>query len=60
MRILKIPMILLFSVDSIADLDGDGIMELIISSQYYEGFGWSIYKLIDKRLELVASNGMGA
>ncbi|TAH64515.1 MAG: hypothetical protein EWM47_12415 [Anaerolineaceae bacterium] len=54
------PYRLLFSVDSIADLDGDGIMELIVFSQYYEGLGWSIFKLIDNNLELVASNGLGA
>lgn len=54
------PYRLLFSVDSIADLDGDGIMEVIVESWYYEGFAWSIYKLIGDRLELVASNGIGA
>lgn len=54
------PYRLLYSVDTIADLDGDGIMEVIVFTQYYEGLGWSIYKLIDDRLELVASNGIGA
>jgi len=50
----------LFRVETIADLDGDSVMEIIVRSWYYEGEGWSIYKLIDSRLELVASNGLGA
>jgi hypothetical protein len=54
------PYRLLYGVETIADLDGDGIMEIIVENSYYEGFGWSIYKLIDNRLELVASNGIGA
>lgn len=54
------PYRLLYGVDTIADLDGDGIMEIIVQSSYYEGFGWTIYKLIDNRLEIVASNGVGA
>ena len=54
------PYRLLFSVDSIADIDGDGVMEIIVNNQYYEGFGWSIYKLKDNQLEQVAANGIGA
>lgn len=50
----------LFRVETIADLDGDNVMEIIVRSWYYEGEAWSIYKLIDDRLELVASNGLGA
>ena len=54
------PYRLLFNVDTIADLDGDGTMEVIVKNWYYEGIGWSIYKLKDNKLELVASNGIGA
>lgn len=50
----------LFRVETFSDLDGDGIMEVIIKSWYYEGEGWFVYKLIDNRLVLVASNGSGA
>jgi hypothetical protein len=50
----------LLRVETIADLDGDSVMEVIVRSWYYEGEGWSIYKLIDNRLELVSSNGLGA
>ena len=49
----------LFSVESVADLDGDGIMEVVLRSWYYEGEGWAVYKLIDGRLQQVASNGVG-
>ena len=51
---------ILYRVETIADLDGDSVMEVIVRSWYYEGEGWSIYKLIHNRLELVASNGIGA
>lgn len=51
---------ILSRVDMIADLDGDNELEVIIKSWYYEGAFWSIYKLIDNRLELVTSNGYGA
>jgi len=51
---------LLFRIETFSDLDGDGIMEVIIKSWYYEGEGWFVYKLIDNRLELVASNGSGS
>jgi hypothetical protein len=51
---------LLYRIETFADLDGDGILEVIIKSWYYEGEGWSVYKLIENRLELVASNGSGA
>lgn len=47
-------------VETIADLDGDNTLEVIVKSWYYEGVYWSIYKLIDDRLELVASGGYGA
>lgn len=50
----------LFSIESVADLDGDGIMEVVLRSWYYEGEGWAVYKLKDGRLEQVASNGVGA
>ena len=50
----------LFEVCEIADLDGDGIMEVIIKGWYYEGEEYCVYKLIDHKLELVAVNGFGA
>jgi hypothetical protein len=54
------PYRLLYNVMNIVDLDGDGVMEAIVNNQYYEGFGWSIYKLKDNLLEQVAANGIGA
>lgn len=48
-----------YEVDTIADLDADGIMEVVIRAWYYEGEEWLIYKLIDNKLEWVAGNGFG-
>ena len=50
---------LLFRIQTIADLDGDGIMEVIIRHWYYEGESWGIYKLKDNKLVMVAINGFG-
>lgn len=49
----------LFETAQIADLDGDGIMEVIIRSWYYEGEYYSVFKLINNKLERVATNGWG-
>ncbi len=50
---------LLYRVETIADLDGDGIMEVVMKGRYYEGDWFAIYKLIDGHLETVAQNGRG-
>ena len=50
---------LLYRVDTIADLDGDGIMEIVMNGWYYEGDWCTIYKLVDGRLQAVAQNGRG-
>lgn len=50
---------ILYAVQTCADLDGDGTLEVVVKSWYYEGVIYSIYKLIGDRLELVASNGVG-
>ncbi len=49
----------LFRVHAIADLDGDGAMEVVVRSWYYEGESWSVYKLDGNELKLAASNGWG-
>lgn len=49
----------LFRVHTIADLDGDGAMEVVVRSWYYEGESWSVYKLDGNELKPVASNGWG-
>lgn len=53
------PYRLLYAVETCADLDGDGVLEVIIKSWYYEGVTYSVYKLSGNQLELVASNGVG-
>ncbi len=50
---------LLFRIETVADLDGDGIMEVIIRHWYYEGESWGIYKLKDNKLVMIATNGFG-
>lgn len=49
----------LFRIHTIADLDGDGAMEVVVRSWYYEGESWSVYKLDGNELKPVASNGWG-
>jgi len=50
---------LLYEVETCADLNGDGILEVVVKSWYYEGVTYSIYKLEGDRLIRVASNGVG-
>ena len=48
-----------YTVESCADLDGDGILEVVVKRTQYEGSIFSIYKLTGDRLTRVASNGAG-
>ena len=48
-----------YTVESCADLDGDGILEVVVKRSQYEGSIYSIYKLEGDRLNRVASNGAG-
>jgi hypothetical protein len=42
------------------DLDGDGKLEIVVHSQYYEGEMTKIYKCDPKKAEAVLSVGCGA
>jgi hypothetical protein len=42
------------------DLDGDGKLEIVVHSQYYEGEMTTIYKCDPKKAEAVLSVGCGA
>lgn len=44
---------------SVIDLNGDGKMEIIIKSQYYEGYGIIIYELNGDEVKPVISNSDG-
>ena len=49
----------LYEVMTCADLDGDGTLEVVVKSWYYEGVTYSIYTLEGNHLALVSSNGVG-
>ncbi len=45
---------------AIADLEGNGKMEIVISSDYYEGISVAVYRLANGDAKLVVDNGVGA
>jgi hypothetical protein len=49
-----------FKIANILDLNNDGIMEIIIYSEYYEGYSFSVYQIIDNKPAQVLSAGCGA
>ena len=50
---------LLYEVMTCTDLDGDGTLEVVVKSWYYEGVTYSVYRLDGDHLEMAASNGVG-
>jgi hypothetical protein len=48
-----------YSVAAVLDIDGDGVMEVILRDRYYEGIGAIIYRFSDAGLEQVLSGGWG-
>jgi len=49
-----------YSVIAVLDLDGDGKMEIVIGSQYYEGGATTIYRCDPKQCAELLSVGCGA
>lgn len=49
-----------FSFGGVLDLNGDGTLELLLRSRYYEGDGVEVYTLDGDKLKLAFSNGVGA
>ena len=47
------------TVVSIADLDGDGTMEIILYGAYYYGDGWQVFRIGDTKAEPVLTCGCG-
>ncbi len=53
------PFILSHSVAAVADLSGDGKMEMVIHEVYYEGSGWSVWEYVNDDLGAVFQIGSG-
>jgi hypothetical protein len=43
----QVPLVHSFSIGAVADLSGDGTMEIVVSSAYYEGLGVEVWEWID-------------
>lgn len=48
------------TIHSLADVNGDGIIEIIISVNYYEGYLYNLYEIQDNQFRIVLSCGEGA
>jgi hypothetical protein len=53
------PFILSHSIAAVADLSGDGKMEMIIHEIYYEGSAWSVWEYVNDDLGPVLQIGSG-
>lgn len=53
------PFILSFVVAAIADLSGDGKMEIVLNDVYYEGIGWTVWEYVNDDLGPVYQIGSG-
>ncbi|HLW35969.1 MAG TPA: FG-GAP repeat protein [Chthoniobacterales bacterium] len=49
-----------YKVVAVLDLDGDGKMEIVVGSHYYEGEATTIYRRDPKKIEAVLDVGCGA
>lgn len=49
-----------YKVVAVLDLDGDGKMEIVVGSRYYEGEATTIYRCDPKKIQDVLSVGCGA
>ncbi|MDH3463874.1 MAG: VCBS repeat-containing protein, partial [Acidimicrobiia bacterium] len=56
------PFVLSFDVAAVADLSGDGKMEIVVNSKYYEGLGFGVWEYVNDDLGpvLQIQSGCGA
>ena len=47
------------NISLFADLNGDGLIEVILGYSYYEGFGYHVYEFKGRQPKKVLENGMG-
>lgn len=45
---------------AVIDLNGDGVLEIVVESRYYEGFYYTVYELVNHIPTEVLVNGAGA
>ncbi len=48
------------SIYSITDVNGDGILEIVLSYKYYEGYLFNLYEIKNNQFKIVLSGGQGA
>ncbi len=48
------------SIYSITDVNGDGILEIVLSYKYYEGYLFNLYEIKNNQFKIVLSGGEGA
>lgn len=53
------PFILTHAVAAVADLSGDGKMEIVLNDVYYEGEGWTVWEYVNDDLGPVLQIGSG-
>lgn len=49
-----------FTIATLLDLNGDGILEIVIDSQYYEGASTVMYRMVGKDARATLETGCGA
>jgi hypothetical protein len=54
------PLVYAFSIGAVADLSGDGRMEVVVSAAYYEGLGVEVWEWLDDGPTPRISQGCGA
>ncbi len=54
------PFVVAYSIGALADLNGDAVMEIVLSGAYYEGIGVEVWELTDEGPGMRIASGCGA